>query len=126
MSKIDEIADQFTAAVRTAFSEVYESPADLNKLHSVLPTWSDRGVRLGWHDPDPGVVLVLTEFAWIRDPWSSTEDHQKWEIAMALLRNRGWNNVAFESINSAVHIVYWFPPDPWQSTLMKRLMEKRK
>jgi len=125
MSKIDDIANHFSDAVRSAFIQVYGPPSRQEDLRSIRPSWSDDGVAQGWHDPDPGVVIVGTEYGWVQDPWSeSGHDHKLWEKAMEIMKRAGWDNVAFESINAAVHIVYWMPPDAWQKILWKRLIDK--
>lgn len=125
MSKIDQIANQFADAVRDAFISVYGMPSNKDALRSVRPSWSDDGVAQGWHDPDPGVVIIGTEYGWIEDPWSTVRDeHKNWEKAMRVLKHNGWDQVNFESINAAVHIVYWMPPKAWQDILNKRLREK--
>lgn len=120
MDKIEAIATQFADAVRDAFIKVYGEPRNKENLRAIRPTWSDHGVGVGWHDPDPGVVFVFSEYAWVPDPWSSGEDHALWEKAMEELKKAGWNRTAFESINSAVHIVYWLPRDEWQTILNRR------
>jgi hypothetical protein len=125
MSKIDQIANHFADAVREAFIQVYGPPARKEYLESVRPSWSDDGVAQGWHDPDPGVVIVGTEYGWIQDPWSSVRDeHKNWEKAMRVLKHNGWDQVNFESINAGVHIVFWMPPRAWQDILNKRQREK--
>lgn len=126
MSKIDEIARQFSDAVQGAFMRVYGTPRDIEYLKSIRPSWSEEGIAIGWHDPDPGVVLVLTEYGWVGDPYRHKDDHKMWEEAMELLKKAGWDNVSFESINAAVHIVYWRPPDRWQTILNKRIRERVK
>ena len=125
MSKIDDIANQFGTAVADAFIRVYGPPSRLEHLRSIRPTWSEVGVKQGWHDPDPGVVLVGTEYGWIQDPWSEGgHDHKLWEQAMEILKKNGWDQVNFESINAAVHIVYWMPPTEWQKILWKRINDR--
>ncbi len=126
MDKIEAIATQFADAVRSAFTEVYGEPRDPEYKQAVWPTWSDHGIDVGWHDPDPGVVLIFSEYMWILDPWTSSEDHKLWEKAMKILEDKGWNRTAFESINAGVHIVYWLPRREWQTILMKRVMDKRR
>lgn len=128
MSKIDDIAKEFAEAVRDAFIQVYGPPAREEYLESVRPTWSEVGVKQGWHDPDPGVVLVGTEYGWISDPWSYEDRHahRRWEQAMKLLRAAGWDDVNFESINAAVHYVYWMPPSAWQTIINKRIRDRQR
>jgi hypothetical protein len=125
MSKVDDIAKQFEDAVRKAFSRVYGPPRDQDVSQSVRSSWSDASVKQGWHDPDPGVVIIGTEYGWIADPWSyDRNEHKNWEKAMDHLRKAGWDDVNFESINSAVHYVYWMPPQDWQSILNKRIRDR--
>lgn len=125
MSKIDEIAKQFEDAVRKAFSRVYGPPQDQDRAASIRTSWSEESVKQGWHDPDPGVVIIGTEYGWVQDPWSfDANEHQNWEKAMDLLRKAGWDDVNFESINPAVHYVYWMPPSDWRSILDKRAFGK--
>src|SRR5260370_284728 len=124
MSKIDDIAKQFSDAVRNAFIRVYGSPSRKEDLESIRPSWSDDGVKQGWHDPDPGVVIVGTEYGWIQDPWSGSKNYERWEEVMEVLKRAGWDRVSFESINAAVHIVYWLPPQPWTSILNKRMFNR--
>lgn len=125
-TKGDEIAEAFAEDVRKAFSQVYGRPSRKDTLESILPTWSDRGVSLGWHDPDPRVVLVLTEYAWVQEPYSSPEDHELWEKVTQILSEKGWGHVGFESINPAVQIVFWMMPDRWWKILTDRAIEKSK
>lgn len=117
MSKIDEIAKQFSDAVRDAFIRVYGDPLDPNSLNTFRPSWSEKGIKTGWHEPDPGVVLVFTEYGWVPDPYRSPEDRKLWEAAMDLLQKAGWDRVRFESINPGVQIIYWTPPAEWQKIL---------
>lgn len=121
MSKIDEIALKFSDAVRDAFAKVYGPPRDPEYRKAVCPTWSENGIRVGWHDPDPGVVLIFSEYGWIADPYSHEgEERKAWEQVMGLMQEAGWDKTDFESINPAVHIVYWTPPDRWRDILNKR------
>lgn len=125
MSKIDDFAKEFEAAVRKAFSRVYGKPRDLVTSESIRTSWSDVSVAQGWQNPDPRVVVIGTEYGWISDPWSSVRnEHKLWEKAMQYLREDGWDDVNFESINAAVHTVYILPPDRWQKILMKRTMDR--
>ena len=128
MSKIDDFAKEFADAVRDAFVDVYGRAPNAEAFEkSVVPTWSDKGVAVGWQDnPDPRVALVFTERGWIRDPWTSSQDHRNWEKAAEILMKADWGNVRFDSINPAVHIVFIDIPDPWIKTLMERAMEKGK
>jgi len=124
MTKIEEFAKAFTAAVQDAFVKVYGPPSREGDLRSVRPTWSEVGVKQGWHGPDPRVVLVGTEYSWIRDPYSTKLDHELWEKAMDILTKEGWGNVHWESINAAVHTVYIDVPNEWSAILTKRALER--
>lgn len=120
-SKIEDIAETYAEAVRMAFVKTYGLPEDRSVIRrSIIPTWSQKGVDLGWSDPHPGHVLVLTEFAWVQDMWSSNEDHLLWEKTAAILNNEGWDHTWFDSINSGVQIVYWDWPREWSRIIMKR------
>lgn len=100
-------AKRFENAVREAFVEVYGSPRDPETVETtVVSSFSERGRGLGWvKEADPRVVIVLTEHAWISDPWASQEDQDNWNRAMAILRGRGWGHVWWDSINPGVQIV---------------------
>ena len=125
MTKIEQFANDFADAVRDAFAEVYGPPKDDPLTwSSVRPTWSDKGVAQGWHDPDPRVALVGTEYSWIQDMWRSGEDHALWEAVAAKLTADGWGNVAFDSINPGIHIVFIDLPHKWGKILMQRAIEK--
>lgn len=124
MTKIEEFAQAFTAAVQDAFVKVYGPPSREQDLRSVRPSWSIDGVKQGWHDPDPRVVVVGTEYSWIRDPYLTKLDHESWDKVMDILAKEGWGNVSFESINAAVHIVYINVPKEWNAILIKRALER--
>lgn len=124
MSKIEEFAQAFTAAVQDAFVQLYGPPAKEEYLQSVRPSWSEKSVKQGWHDPDPRVVVVGTEYGWIHDPYLSKADHDKWEKLEKILEEEGWGDVRWESINAAIHIVYIDVPREWNAILMKRAMER--
>lgn len=126
MSKVDEIALEFSGAVRDAFTKVYGPPRSSEDPSSIYPSWSEQGIRIGWHDPDPAVVVVGTERGWVQDPWASKEDHDKWDAVLELLRDAGWGEVGWDSLNAAVHIVFWLPPNEWRSILAKRIIERSK
>lgn len=105
-----EYATAFQEAARTAFIEVYGTPEKADVIdRSILSSYLERGQKLGWTRPDPHVVLVLTEFSWVRDPFYSREDMEKWENVANLLLARGWPRPWFDSINPAVHVVYSDP-----------------
>jgi hypothetical protein len=99
-------AEKFEEAVRRAFIDVYGPPRDPSTLErSVLSSFLPDGKKLGWTRPDEGTVLVLTEFAWIGDPFSSQE-HLMWEKVIKLLRSRGWPTAWWDSINPGVQVVF--------------------
>lgn len=105
-----EYATAFEQAVRAAFVEVYGPPRDAAVIErSILSSYLERGQKLGWTRPDPHVVLVLTEFAWVSEPFTSTEDMANWEMIANLLHARGWPKPWFDSINAAVQVVYSDP-----------------
>lgn len=102
-----EYAAAFEQAVRAAFVEVYSPPHEPTYVdRSILSSYFQRGEKLGWTRPDPHVVLILTEFAWVSEPYTSQEDMAKWETVANLLKARGWPKPWFDSINAAVQIVY--------------------
>lgn len=104
----DELAQEFELAVRRAFVEVYGAPKDLEKVErSILSSYSPKGRRLGWTDPDPKVVLVLTEFAWVEEPFRDDESVEKWGQVLSLLRSRGWHDSHWDSINMGVQMVFY-------------------
>jgi hypothetical protein len=103
-----KVAEAFEADVRRAFVKVYGPPNDLSILQrSIRSSYLPSGEKLGWTDADPNVVLVLTEFAWVQDPYRSEEDHDDWESVEALLRSQGWTNAGWDSINPGVQVVFF-------------------
>ena len=113
--KIDEesAAELFEESVQDAFTKVYGFPRDISVIgESIRSSFSEDEKKLGWTKPDPAVVVVGTEYAWIRDMMSGNEDFQKWEKVAEILRAMGWPNAWFDSINAGVHVVYW-RPDSW-------------
>jgi hypothetical protein len=125
MTKIEEFAQAFTAAVQDAFVKVYGPPADEKHLKSVRPSWGLDSVNQAWvKQPDPRVVVVGTEYGWVRDPYNSAADNKRWEKVAKILTDEGWGNVNWESINPAVHIVYIDVPSTWNSILMKQAMDR--
>lgn len=106
MEDPDKHAQAFTDAVRKAFVKVYGRPADPAKLErSILSSYSEKGERLDWVSPDPDVVLVLTEFAWVPEPYSSGHDMEAWGKVTAELRKKGFK-ASWDSVNAGVQIVY--------------------
>lgn len=105
----EQAAQRFEDAVREAFIQVYGPPRTSDPdtaVKAIRSSFLERGRALGWvHNPDPRVVIVLTEYAWVADPWASEEDHDDWDRVMVLLRQRGWGHVWWDSINSGVQIV---------------------
>lgn len=113
MTKVDQFANDFEAAVRSAFAKFYGPPADKRTLESIRTSWSKEEIVLDWHKPDPRVVVVGTESAWVSDPYRTTRDNQNWEKVARSLTAAGWGEVWFESINPAVHIVFIDVPAGW-------------
>lgn len=94
-------------AVRSAFVEVYGPPRDADLVtQAILSSDSEQGRKSGWTPPNPNVILIFTEYGWVRDPWTdvTVEEHNRWEMAMKILREHGFNT-SHESINAAVHTV---------------------
>lgn len=123
MDKVERIAEGFAEAVRQAFAVIYGVPKDERTWQSVRPSWSDVSVRQGWTDPEPGTVVVGTEYSWIQDPYLSPEDNAKWDKAMLVLKDFGWGDCGWESINAAVHVVFWRVPASWAE--MRRKQKQR-
>lgn len=123
-TRVETFADGFAEAVRQAFAVTYGVPSRDQQWASVRPTWSDEGVAQGWHDPDPSVVLVGTEYAWINDPWTSDKDQRLWNKTMEILRGFGYGDVHWDSLNSAVHVVYLDMPEKWHKILIERAVKK--
>lgn len=104
----EELAQEFELAVRRAFVEVYGVPKDLEKVErSILSSYSPKGQRLAWTSPDPKAVLVLTEFAWVDEPYNDEQSAEKWDEVKSLLQSRGWERAGWDSINPAVQMVYF-------------------
>lgn len=101
-------AEKFEHAVRQAFVNVYGAPEQLGVVErSILSSYLPPGKRLGWTKADPAVVLVLTEFAWVYEPYSSEDDHAKWDKVAKLLESQGWKDVSWDSVNAAVQVVFY-------------------
>lgn len=99
-------AEAFEDAARKAFVKVYGRPKEQDKIHrSILSSFSEKGEKLRWVDPAPDVVLVLTEFAWVQEPYSSEHDMRLWGKVTEELRKAGWP-AAWDSINAGVQIVF--------------------
>lgn len=113
MTKAEEFAENFESAVRDAFVGAYGPPPDKDALQSIRTSWSKDEIARGWHNPDPRVVVVGTEYAWVRDPHSGRGNYELWERVVKDLTGAGWGNVGFESINAAVHIVFIDVPRGW-------------
>lgn len=109
--------------MRNSFNKLHHFSPSRAADESVFSAWSEKGVKTGWQEPDPRVVVVNTEHAWIPDPWSDGA-HQLWDNVTEDLTKAGWGNVHWDSINAAIHIVYIHTPDPWSSILTKRALEK--
>lgn len=103
----EQQAEDFEVAVRQAFVDVYGPPRDLGIVErSIRSSYLAPGRKLGWTEPKPTMVLVLTEFAWVQEPYRSDEDHENWDGVESLLRSRGWVNATWDSINPAVQVVF--------------------
>lgn len=104
----DELAQEFELAVRRAFVEVYGVPKDLEKVErSILSSYSPKGRELAWKDASPKLVIVITEFAWVEDPYTDKDSLEKWNDIASLLQSRGWKGANWDSINSGVHVVFF-------------------
>jgi len=104
----EQQAEAFTTAVRQAFVDVYGPPDKLGVVEeSIRSSFLEDGKKLGWTKPDPNVVIVLTEYAWVPDPFTSKKDYEAWGKVADLLRQRGWPKAWVDSINSGVQVVYW-------------------
>lgn len=102
-------ARDFEAAVRKAFLKVYGKPSDPEYVQrAIRSSYLEPGKKLGWTEAHPDAALVLTEFGWIEDPYSSTEDHHKWDQVKEVLKKEGWD-ASWDSINPAVQMVYVIP-----------------
>jgi len=100
-------ADLLEDAVRQAFVSVYGRPVDPTYVErAIRSSYLESGRKLGWTDPNPDVVLVLTEFAWVHEPYSSEEDHANWDRVISILRARGWTGASWDSINAGVQMVF--------------------
>jgi hypothetical protein len=119
-SRVEAFAEEFAEAVRQAFAVTYGVPNSEDKWRSVRPSWSRKSVFQGWVDPDPKVAVVGTEYAWISDPYESQEDRVLWDRTMEILKSFGWGDVRWDSVNSAVHVVYADMPAEWQSELIRQ------
>jgi hypothetical protein len=83
---------------------------------SIVSSFLPEGGKIGREKPDPNVVFVFTEYAWIPDPWSGSQTRDEmdteWNQAANLLKQMGWPNASWDSINPAVQVMYW-RPDSW-------------
>lgn len=105
---LEVAAELFEESAREAFIRVYGLPSDLGKIEqSIKSSYLPASKKLGWTKPDPNVVLVLTEFAWVPDPFNSAEDYENWGKVSEILRAMGWSNAWSDSINAGVQVVYW-------------------
>ena len=106
----EAIAEEFEPAVRRAFIDVYGDPDDEGVVeHSIRSSYFEPGKKLGWTEPEAHVVLVGTEYAWVRDMFEDPSEMERWENVAKLLRKRGWTDAGFDSLNAGVHVVYWSP-----------------
>lgn len=108
----EEMAEDFEHAVRMAFVDVYGEPSDSSKVEKAIrSSYLDPGKKQKWTEVSPNVVLVGSEYAWIEDMFSSSEEMARWEQVAELLRHRGWPGAWFDSINAGVHVMYWRPDE---------------
>lgn len=100
-------AEVWENAVRQAFVDVYGLPGRPEMVEDAIRS-SDLpdGKKLGWTKADPDVVLILTEYGWVYEPYSSKDDHQKWDQVIELLKSRGWASAGWDSINAGVQVVF--------------------
>lgn len=106
-SEAEAEAARLESAVRQAFIHVYGAPRDHGTVfRSIRSSYLPEGKRLEWTEPHVHTVLVLTEHAWVEDPFSSQDDLQKWGAVVDRLVARGWKDAGWDSINSAVHVVF--------------------
>lgn len=106
----EELAEEFEQAVRQAFTDVFGEPKKPEtKERAIRSSYLETGRKQGWTDPRHNVVLVGTEYGWFDDMFGSGPDWNHWENVADLLKARGWRNAWFDSINPAVHVVYWEP-----------------
>lgn len=103
----EAFARMFEGSVRRIFVRVFGKPHKIDILkRSILSSYLEKGRELGWTKPDPGAVLVLTEFAWVQDPYKSNADYAGWGRAAELLQKDGWRGAAWDSINPGVQVVF--------------------
>ncbi len=106
----EHAAAEFENAVRMAFFQVYGPPRDPGIVErAIRSSFLPEGRKLGWTAPDKDVVVVLTEFTWVQDPYRTEEDFENWNKVVELLESRGWTRAGWDSINAAVHMVFWRP-----------------
>lgn len=106
----DTLALEFEDAVRQVFVDVYGPPEHAAVVErSIRSSYLPEGKKLGWAEPDPTTVVILTEFGWVHDPYLSKEDHEKWDSVARLLQERGWRKATWDSVNPAVQAVYFRP-----------------
>lgn len=102
-------ATSLEASVRKAFLKIYGKPSDPEYVQrAIRSSYLEAGKKLGWTEAHPDVVLVLTEFGWIEEPYSSTEDRYKWDQVKEVLKKEGWD-ASWDSINPAVQMIYLIP-----------------
>lgn len=100
-------ADMFESAVRKAMIDVFGAPEDPDIIRrSVFSSYSKESEQLKWTEGDPATVLVLTEFAWVPDPYASKETNDLWNQVADHLRARGWKGAGWDSINPGVQVAY--------------------
>jgi hypothetical protein len=113
----EESSQLFESSVQQAMTRVFGFPTDVSVIgKSINSSFLPEGRKGGWTKPDPGVVLVFTEYGWVPDPWSGNQERDEYDVewtqAANLLKQMGWPNASWDSINSGVQIMYW-RPDSW-------------
>jgi hypothetical protein len=104
-----ETAQEFEAAVRKAFIKTYGKPRHADYVErAILSSFYGKGLKLGWTESNPEVVMILTEFAWVQDPYSHDSERAKWDKVVKLLKDQGFD-VAWDSVNSAVQVIFVKP-----------------
>lgn len=99
-------AEEFEHAVRRAFMGVYGPPSDPAAIQmDIRSSYLPEGRKLGWTEPHPYHVLVITESGWVQDPYGPGTEHREWDRAMKVLHSLGWPQAWWDSINPAVHVV---------------------
>lgn len=108
----EEQALIFEDAVRRAFVQVYGPPYRWDDVPNVIySSYLEAGRRTAWTEPKPNIVVVSTENPWLNEPYTSEKDNKMWGEITDLLESVGWTGAGWESINPAVHYIYWMPEE---------------